>query len=85
MNDKIDVVYLHLPGVVIRPRVGLELSKCKKASKRPPEDTLRAFTEKTRRRFAEWHIHGMYTNVLVVRPCYLMHAYAVEFQRRFMF
>ena len=84
MNDKIDVVYLHLPGVVIRPRVGLELSKCKKASKRPPEDTLRAFTEKTRRRFAEWHIYGMYTNVEVVRrPCYLMHA--VEFQRRFMF
>ena len=83
MNDKIDVVYLHLPGVVIRPRVGLELSKCKKASKRPPEDTLRAFTEKTRRRFGEGHIHGMYTNVVVGCPCYLMHA--VEFKRRFMF
>ena len=81
VNDKIDVVYLHLPGVVIRPRVGLELSKCKKASKRPSEDTLRAFTEKTRRRFAEWHIHGMlllYTNVVVVCPCYLKHA--VEFE-----
>ena len=61
MNDKIDVVYLHLPGVVIRPRVGLELSKRKKASKRPPEeDTLRVHGENPaplRRMAHPWYVY----------------------------